>query len=519
MPRVNVPGVGAVNFPDGMSPEQIQQAIERDIIPNAKPKAAEKPINPMDGIPWYQAALEGAGKSFVDTGRGVGQMLGMVSQEEVDEAQKRDASLMDTAGGMGGNLAGTIAQSVAAPGGATLKGAALASGLLAGAQPVASGESRGVNTAVGAGAGAAGAGAAKLVGRLAQGPANSLTPAQQELARKAAEQGIDLAPSQATGNKFLQTVDSVLERMPLTAGKEATKRNAQGEQFTRAVTRQMGAEADNMGEGVMAANKARLSGEYQRIFAGEKIPAADFTPRLSLVNQEAARNLPPDKAKIVANKIEDIFAKIGDDGAVDGVAYQKWRSAMKSADGDVKHYLAMAKNAVDDAASVNIAPEKMEAFFKANKEYKNMKTIQPLAGKAAGDRVPPGLLLERVRAANPNMAYEGGDMADLGKIGKQFIKDQVPDSGTAQRLMAQALLTGGASTAGAFTGDGNALAFGAASLAGPKLAQALLNRPGMQKYLTQGVPVGDIDPLLIELLKRGAVAAPTAGAITANQGQ
>lgn len=33
MPRVNIEGVGAVNFPDDMSPEEIQHAIETDILP------------------------------------------------------------------------------------------------------------------------------------------------------------------------------------------------------------------------------------------------------------------------------------------------------------------------------------------------------------------------------------------------------------------------------------------------------------------------------------------------------
>lgn len=38
MPRVNIPGVGAVNFPDTMKPEEITQAIETDILPKARPQ-------------------------------------------------------------------------------------------------------------------------------------------------------------------------------------------------------------------------------------------------------------------------------------------------------------------------------------------------------------------------------------------------------------------------------------------------------------------------------------------------
>jgi hypothetical protein len=42
MPRVNVEGVGQVNFPDDMSQEDIIKAIETDILPSVKPAAAKQ---------------------------------------------------------------------------------------------------------------------------------------------------------------------------------------------------------------------------------------------------------------------------------------------------------------------------------------------------------------------------------------------------------------------------------------------------------------------------------------------
>lgn len=58
MPQVNIPGVGAVNFPDTMSPEQIQGVIEREILPKKadaparlgppqEPTFAEKYVAPL----------------------------------------------------------------------------------------------------------------------------------------------------------------------------------------------------------------------------------------------------------------------------------------------------------------------------------------------------------------------------------------------------------------------------------------------------------------------------------------
>ena len=42
MPSVNVSGVGIVNFPDGMSPEDITRVIENEILPAAQRKPTER---------------------------------------------------------------------------------------------------------------------------------------------------------------------------------------------------------------------------------------------------------------------------------------------------------------------------------------------------------------------------------------------------------------------------------------------------------------------------------------------
>lgn len=46
MPQVNIQGVGKVNFPEGMTPEQIQHAIETDILPKASAQPAKDDIAP-----------------------------------------------------------------------------------------------------------------------------------------------------------------------------------------------------------------------------------------------------------------------------------------------------------------------------------------------------------------------------------------------------------------------------------------------------------------------------------------
>lgn len=131
----------------------------------------------------------GAGKAIYDTGRGLGQLarmalpdraanaMGLPTQAEIDEAARLDKPLMETGGGLVGNI-GTNIGIALAPGAAlsrgsgavakvgqmmnaappTLGGALVGAGMgagLAGIQPVASNESRATNMAFGGILGAA----------------------------------------------------------------------------------------------------------------------------------------------------------------------------------------------------------------------------------------------------------------------------------------------------------------------------------------------------------------------------
>lgn len=538
--RVQAPdgSVLRIEGPDNASSQEIEQFAAQQFKPKGKTwdekvafergKLQEEHLKEMGP---FERARAGFGKAFTDTAQGISQFLGRTPTSEVDEERKLSQALMDDPAAIAGNLAGGVAQSVAIPGGSTVKGAALVGGAMAGAQPVASGESRGFNTAVGAGLGAAGQGVARTLGKVATGPKNVLTPAEQELARKAEEQGIALTAGQKTGNKFLQTVESQMERMPATSAKATEQKLAQSREFTTALNRQMGAEADNIGEDVMSATRKRLGDNYEEIFKDAKIDLnrEPVLAKLSEVADEAKRFLPDGDAKIVLNRIDEILEKTKD-GLVEGKAYQKWRSSATSKNGDVNNYLKQAKKAVDDAAAESLGPETMAKYAKTNEQYKAMKTLQPLAAESASGLASPGRVMGRVKSQYPNMAFGGaGEMGDLAKIGSRFVRDQTPDSGTSQRALAQALMTGGAGTGigaitGAVTGDPMAgLGAGAATIASrtalPKMAQMLLNNPKVQAYLAEGglMKGKKVDPRLIELLLKGSAGAPVGGWLALSQ--
>lgn len=100
----------------------------------------------------------GVGKAMTDLGRGAGQLVGLVSREDVKEARKLDAPLMSTKAGKVGDIAGNVAMLAPAaliPGAASIPGGALigaASGLL---QPSASTGETITNIGIGGVAGAA----------------------------------------------------------------------------------------------------------------------------------------------------------------------------------------------------------------------------------------------------------------------------------------------------------------------------------------------------------------------------
>lgn len=129
---------------------------------SAKPKAEAK-LDPTEGTGIGQRMLEGAGKAFWDVGIGAGQILGLVDQKTVDEEKRLSAPLMETGGGMAGNIGANFLTALV-PGGNTVKGAALVGAGLSALQPTATGESRAENTLKGGALGLAGAGAAKAIG-------------------------------------------------------------------------------------------------------------------------------------------------------------------------------------------------------------------------------------------------------------------------------------------------------------------------------------------------------------------
>jgi len=139
-------------------------------------------IDPTADMSGVQKFVAGYGSAIPRLARGVGQRLGLVSQEEVDQANAYDAPLMNTGAGTAGNIAGNIAAAlptVAIPGAATIGGASTIGAVQGFVAPTSSGESVLKNTALGGIAGGGSVIAGRGLNSLYQGARALVEPFTQ----------------------------------------------------------------------------------------------------------------------------------------------------------------------------------------------------------------------------------------------------------------------------------------------------------------------------------------------------
>lgn len=150
---------------DNVSDEQLVIGLHRKFysdIPFKDFNAAivyDNKADATEGMSTLDKFRAGLGKSIVDTGRGLGQLVGAVDRNEVADSRRIDSDLMKTTAGKVGNFTGQVATTVPlafVPGANTLKGAALIGALQGLAAPSTSTGETAQNMTIGGTAGPAG---------------------------------------------------------------------------------------------------------------------------------------------------------------------------------------------------------------------------------------------------------------------------------------------------------------------------------------------------------------------------
>ena len=261
-----------------------------------------------------------------------------------------------------------------------------------------------------------------------------------QLAKKAAQHGIRLTAPQVSPSRTAKLIDSGTSQVPLSGG--GAVRSQQQQQFNRAVGRTFGAESDKITPEVFREAKNRISSEFNRLASRNDMR---ITPELASKLRGIAEESAAFGDDATHNAVMSAIARVNGqavDGALPGRAYQSIDSMLGRISrngGEKAHYLGEVREALRDAMGASVSPKDQAAWKAARKAWSNMKTVEPLVAKSPSGDISPAALMGRVTSNAPgkvSMAQGSrGEIGDLARIGQKFLKSQVPDSGTARRMM------------------------------------------------------------------------------------
>lgn len=539
-----------VTAPEGATKEQALARVQSQYKPAqsfdskvaAQEAADRETYSPTAGMSGMDKFMSGAGKSVADLGRGIKQLVSGTSDEsrqQTDETNKLDAPLMDTGAGIAGNVTGALS-TLALPGGAVSRGAqalnlgrtaavaraisapatiaqSIGSGAAMGAlQPVGTGEDRSMNMAMGGVAGGIGGAVSSGIGRVIR-PVAKPDAARAALSAEAKARNIPLTVGDETGSKPVQILESVLGNTPGSAGKEAALHEAKRTAYNRAVGDVMGEQGvERLTPDVLKAARSRIGGQFDRLSAGRSVTLSNQLLN-AIVDVDTATA--PVRGVLDTGKVDNLIESmlnLASKGQVTGDVAQQIRSAITTEANDaarqgntaLAHALKKMRQGVDDSIRGGLSLDEQAAWDVARGQWGSMRTIEKAmstnANATSGD-ISGDALLGALKQSGTQLSRQDNELKTLGQVGRQFVKPQVPDSGTAQRSMiTQMLATGGAGVLGGTALGADPMQAGAAGAALPvaaMLAQPALRSKMMGQYLTKGL-APNADPRLAALAQR-----------------
>ena len=434
--RIEVPGMGLVEFPDGMSDTDIAAAIRRSM-----PAEHSGPQENM-----AEAALIAAGRGTDKLVQGVRQAYNWATDDQVtldkmavDEAEKDKAyKPLAQKYPIATGIAETLPAALAFPmtGGTSVPLAMLG----AGAQSILSygtPEDRVKRGMVDAAAGGAGVLAGRALTRVLK-PAGVGANGASDAATEAAKRiGYKPLPSQIADNPGMANFENYLLRTPGSSGTMQKAVTANQTALNRAGARAMGEAADSLDEPVFAAAQRRIGSEFDRLgqitspdLSGGFLNAlakidADNAARGSFASKEIAG---------LVDKGLDLAAK----GKLDGKAYKQIRTelanqakaAFRGGDATTGQAYKTLYTALDDAAKATLSQADQNAWDAARQQWKAFKTLSKSNVAEAGN-VSAARTAAAVRSGGPALrtGAASGELADIARIGEAFKGVQNPNSG------------------------------------------------------------------------------------------
>lgn len=526
--RIEVPGMGVVEFPDGMTDDQIASAIKAN-MPAPVDTMTDAAKAGGAGLAEGAIGLLGMGGDVRNlASRATDYVAGKMGVSPEETGRFKDfmynATRFSPIGAItGGPTSGELKKDVERVTGEFYKPQTTAGEyahtvgqfLPAAALPGGGAVSR-VTSAITAGLGSEAAGqltkgtAAEPYARLAGGVVGGFAPgaigrivtpapssaARQRLVDVLAGEGVtSVTAGQRTGNKGLQYAESILGDFP-GAGQGTTRIQQEGQQqFTRAAMRRAGQGLADASPETLAQNNARLGNEFTALSARNALrPDRQFINDVTAAVRNYRRVPDSQQRAMVQGYVDDITQHVLS-GQMPGTFYQEMRSrlsrqakSLSQSDPTLSEALRDLRNALDDAMGRSISPSDRAAWTAARREYGAQKTLEKAASRAgeatAEGQIVPANLRNAVSAANRGAYARGeGDFSELARAGSGVMAP-LPNSGTAQRTGIQAVISalGGAAGFGVGNVPGAVVAGSAAAAAPAAAGRLLMSRP-VQAYL------------------------------------
>lgn len=430
----------------------------------AMASAPRDEYNPTDGTGTLQRLREGIGQGMTNVVRHGGNMLGLVSDEQLADAKRLDAPLLDTGAGMAGSLIGETA-ALAVPGAGTtglamkvapsLARTAVRRGALEGAAQGALMADPGAGSegaAFGAGAGALLPAAFRGGSRLARGVER--TPEAQALM----DRGVDLTPGQMNPGGVFNQLEESWQSMPVLGPVITGSRDSARRQYQQAIVREGAAPGAVIPDGDI---DEMLDAAYKS-FAPLYDQAKGFPVRPYIINTAGkdqplatlfrqtvnSRSIPAtDEARkramgILQNELSSGVGTSDDLLRIRSNIRAEAREASKSPESlqrDTAALLESAESQITKALESQLPADALAALRTADSKYGTYKIIEG-AVAAAKDQpggFSPAQLSTAIKKATDASSYArgaGGPLRDLASQGRNVFDVRSPPTG--QRLAA-----------------------------------------------------------------------------------
>jgi hypothetical protein len=369
----------------------------------AENQAADRELySPTSGNSFGENALAGIGRGISSVGRGLGQAVGLVSPQDIEDAKRIDAPLMATGGGKVGNIVGgaaTAAPLALIPGVNSLLGASAAGAGFGVATTEGGVQDRLEGGAFGALGGAAGVGLGKVAGALldkARGKAvlsEAANAGRAGAAQKAQSAGYVLPPTEVNPNMLNSALEGLSGKIK--TSQAASQRN---QRITNDLIKQeLGLAQDQpISKEALTAYMQRQGSAYEAVKGAGELGADDaYRAALERIRSQyagAARDFPglarPEVDSLVTALQRD---KFGADAAVDAIKVLRENAdkAFRSGDSGFGKANKEAARAIEDLMERNLAAKGADdllgSYRGARQNIAKAKTVEKALNEGTGD--------------------------------------------------------------------------------------------------------------------------------------